>query len=291
MPGIRSGEYQNKRYNSKLISNRLIVEALVPKFYGKGEDIAAAIVARIDPIIDNFFFETRERTVNEVSLTELMGESIDLAAQGIPNARPWNALSAEYVKRKGNDLFWSYTHSVDTKTLIARLKITRRGKVSQQKAREASLISTLEHVRGIKAFGGTTVTVSYEGVEDVVITRTSTFKVNDRGRKKAENFTQITGSKDFEQTVRGLKVKLKVRIWSEITRSEIPNIEFIMAARGAIDLKTAQKLFGRTAYHRPLIRPLMSYYSTVLIPHAIEDTIRRRFGGIKSGTKIEVTAL
>lgn len=269
---MRSGAYQNQRFDSRKIAKTLILDAVVPKFNVKTDDIIEVILQTIDPLVNLFFLE----------LTSHMGSELDLAAQGIPDVRPWNALSLAYVKHKGNNLFWSYTHGLDAKTLAIRRKITSKHKGQGATPQGPPLISTLERLSGLNVFGYSTVRVinTLDQVAKVVTSKTV-----------RENQTRVPSRQryqDYESVsfTNALAAKLEIKLWPNFRRSQIPTIETALYNANVISSEDAKKLIGHKQ-HRPLIRPFMSYYSREVIPRAIEAALSARFKSKFNSFKVE----
>lgn len=246
----------NTKYGARNVANRLVLEALIPKFETKVSDIADIVVQVIDPLVDGFF----------KNLVQHMGREEDLLSQvpSIPNLAHWNGLTEDYLNRKGNDLFWSYTHSIDPQTLATRLKITRRTKgfkAAFQAVRGSALIPQLGRLNGLQVFGGATVRVRSSTVGEIVI-----------GKHRPRPLRRTV-----PKTIEAISVTITIRVFSNITRAQIPTIETWLADNGYISDEDRRKLIGHDIAKRPLIRPFMAYYSSVLIPKMIADALAGRF--------------
>lgn len=191
-------------------------------------------------------------------LAGLLGDTTPLYSQlgGHFGSKPWKPLSASWVKRKGHAAFFAHTSINRSRAQSARRRAQLRG------IKPASpLLTELRRARAEVAFGRARVERKWMTAEL-------------RGATAREVITDV---------------QLSVRLFPGIPDSGFPRSTSWVSGRGAFSDISARKLIGKAQWHRPVIVPMMAFYSQVRIPRLIQDVLRRPSTLGASGPRAQAT--
>lgn len=176
--------------------------------------------------------------------TSLLADTADLYSQigGRFGSKGWKPLSASWVKRKGHAAFFAYTSA---NAGLARRR-RRRAQLLGEKA-STPLLTELRKVNTERAFGRAKVERKWMTVEL-------------RGASAHEVITDL---------------QLSVNLFPGLPGTGLAKATSWVRGRAVISSSSATKLIGKPAWHRPVLVPMMAFYSQVRIPRLIVDALRK----------------
>ena len=181
---------------------------------------------------------------------QYLDKQASLAEQvAVPGLHPWEPLDLAYIKWKASANFFA---------------LTGHGAWPGLSFGGASLIDTLHNVSGTNAFGKAYVEV--QGWNGLPLT---------------------TRAASFPSSPTQCRLRVILHPWGRMTRLDVFHIEHWLEYRGIISRETRIKLTNPNGPNRPFLRPLMVYYSDVILPAVVQRILCERFAGLNVTVKVE----
>ncbi|HQT78554.1 MAG TPA: hypothetical protein PLD10_15990 [Rhodopila sp.] len=292
MPKFTNKDFKSS-FPSDQIARRLIFEAVIEKTRRATQRIADAIAKDFNAKVDEFFVTLTEFMGQQEDMLDILGDAAEVASPDqsvpeIPGLGHWRPLDLEYVKRKGNDLFWLYSGAALPKKRItlASLKKTTKAadsaafieKLRKRLGLSPSLIDYLKKKRGLRAFGPVAVKIIDESYEPFrYITEPVGGKESITPRTRQDPYTR---DKKVTRPVAGILFNIQMTLWPNLKSADLSNVELALVRNGFLDKDQAVKLLNihhdSKAFNRPLMRPWMAYYSQFVLPDVIRSVLKEK---------------